>query len=228
MNLINVYISNAQAETFEDFVDDTRRVSFHSFGGDGPMRLTGGQVWFFVDWIMADLSGLEMCRRLRTDPDTRSDHITMVLEQDDAEDQRRALRAGADDYVTGPISRTAVLDRILAVQEPDLGWQAQDLLEAGPLTISAQAFQARWNGKPLSLAPNEFRLLRFFAENPNRVMSREEIIRGLGKSERAIDERAVDVWMGRLRRAIKAAGGGAPLRTVRLLGYVLDLPLNDE
>lgn len=228
MDLINVFISNEQAETYQEFVDDRQRVTFQRLDSDIPTRVVGGQIWAFVDWIMDDLSGLEMCRRLRTDPNTRSAHITMVLEHDTFEERRRALQAGADDYLTGPIDRTKALDRILALRRPDTDWHEQDLLQAGPLSISMQAFQARWDGTPISLPPNEFRLLQFFAENPNRVMSRDDIIRGLGKTEPAIDERAVDVWIGRLRRAIKAAGGGNPLRTVRLLGYVFDLPANGK
>ena len=73
-------------------------------------------MWAFVDWVMPELAGLELCRRLRADSRTADAHVTMVLEEDDAEDRRRALRAGADDYVIGPLTRTAVLDRVLALQ----------------------------------------------------------------------------------------------------------------
>ena len=77
---------------------------------------------------------------------------------------------------------------------------------------------------PIALRPNEFRLLRFLAENPNRVLSRQELIAGLGKQEPPIDPRTVDVWIGRLRRAFRSAGAGNPLRTVHAMGYVLDAP----
>lgn len=180
-------------------------------------------MWAFVDWVMDDLAGLEMCRRLRADDRTADAHITMVLENDDAEDRRRALRAGADDYVVGPLSRTAVLDRVLALQLRGAERHATQRFEAGALSIDLAALQARWGGAPIPLRPNEFRLLRFFAENPNRVLTRQDLINGLGKREPPIDERTVDVWVGRLRRAIKAAGGGNPLRTVRSMGYVFDL-----
>ena len=91
------------------------------------------------------------------------------------------------------------------------------------MLIDLAALQAKWAGTPVKLRPNEFRLLRFFAENANRVLSRQELITGLGKQEPPIDERTVDVWIGRLRRALKHAGAGDPLRTVRSMGYVLDL-----
>jgi two-component system phosphate regulon response regulator PhoB len=223
MDVVNIFLTSELGESLDDFVHDQRRFTFDRLGPEGPRRLVEGPMWAFVDWVMPEISGLELCRRLRADARTAEAHVTMVLEEDDAEDRRRALRAGADDYVVGPLTRTAVLDRVLALQSRGAERQATRRFEAGALTIDMAALQARWNGEPISLRPNEFRLLRFFAENPNRVLTREDLIGGLGKREPPIDERTVDVWIGRLRRAIKAAGGGNPLRTVRSLGYVFDL-----
>lgn len=224
MDVINIFLTNALGETLEDFVHDGRRFTFDRLGADGPQRLVEGPIWAFVDWVMDDLAGLEMCRRLRADPRTSEAHVTMVLEQDDADDRRRALRAGADDYVIGPLDRTVVLDRVLALQSRPGERHASRQFRRGDLLIDMAALQARWDGEPITLRPNEFRLLRFFAENCNRVLSRDDLINGLGKREPPIDERTVDVWVGRLRRALKAAGGGNPLRTVRSMGYVFDLP----
>lgn len=223
MDVVNIFLTSELGESLDDFVHHDRRFTFDKLGPDGPRRLVEGPMWAFVDWVMPTISGLEMCRRLRADPRTADAHVTMVLDEDDAEDRRRALRAGADDYLVGPLSRTAVLDRVLALQSRGAERHATRRFEAGALTIDMAALQARWAGEPIVLRPNEFRLLRFFAENPNRVLTREDLISGLGKREPAIDERTVDVWIGRLRRAIKAAGGGNPLRTVRSLGYVFDL-----
>jgi two-component system phosphate regulon response regulator PhoB len=223
MDVVNIFLTCDLAESLEDFVHDQRRFTFDRLGPEGPRRLVEGPMWAFVDWVMDDLAGLEMCRRLRADPRTAEAHVTMVLEEDDAEDRRRALRAGADDYVVGPLTRTAVLDRVLALQSRGAERRATHRFEAGALTIDMAALQARWNGSPIPLRPNEFRLLRYFAENPNQVLTREDLIAGLGKREPPIDERTVDVWIGRLRRALKAAGGGNPLRTVRSMGYVFDL-----
>lgn len=223
MDVVNIFLTGDLGESLEDFVHDHRRFTFDRLGPDGPRRLVEGPMWAFVDWVMPDLAGLEMCRRLRADPRTEDAHITIVLEEDDAEDRRRALRAGADDYLVGPLTRTAVLDRVLALQSRGVERHATRRFELGALVIDLAALQARWNDTPIVLRPNEFRLLRFLAENPNRVLTREDLISGLGKREPPIDERTVDVWIGRLRRAIKAAGGGNPLRTVRSLGYVFDL-----
>lgn len=223
MDVINIFLTSDLGDGLEDFIHDGRRFTFDRIGSSGPQRLVDGPMWAFVDWVMDDLAGLEMCRRLRADPRTSEAHITMVLEADDPDDRRRALKAGADDYVVGPLDRTAVLDRVLALQSKGGERHATRKLEMGDLVIDMSALQARWDGEPIVLRPNEFRLLRFFAENPNRVLSREDLINGLGKREPPIDERTVDVWVGRLRRAIKSAGGGNPLRTVRSMGYVFDL-----
>jgi two-component system phosphate regulon response regulator PhoB len=223
MDCINIFLTSDMGEALDDFVHDGGRFVFGRLGPDGPDGLIDGPMWIFVDWVMDDLAGLEMCRRLRADPRTGAAHITMVLEADDLEDRRRALRAGADDYMVGPINRTMVLDRVLALQSQSNDSHAVRRVEAGELSIDMAALQARWAGKPIELRPNEFRLLRFLSENPNRVLSRDDLINGLGKREPPIDERTVDVWIGRLRRAIKAAGGGNPLRTVRSMGYVFDL-----
>lgn len=223
MDVVNIFVTGDLGESLEDFVHDHRRFTFDRLGPDGPRRLVEGPMWAFVDWVLPDLAGLELCRRLRADQRTADAHVTMVLEEDDPEDRRRALRAGADDYMVGPLTRTAVLDRVLALQSRGTERLAPRRFDCGALTIDMAALQARWAGTPIVLRPNEFRLLRFLAENPGRVLTREDLIAGLGKREPAIDERTVDVWIGRLRRAIKAAGGGNPLRTVRSAGYVFDV-----
>jgi len=225
VNVVNIFLSDPMGEELECFEHGGSRFTFDRLDCDGPRRLVDGQMWAFVDWVMDDCSGLEMCRRLRADPRTSEAHITMVLEVDDAEDRRRALRAGADDYMVGPLDRTVVLDRVFAVQERRGAMrQSTQATRLGDLTIDMLALQARWQDKPLQLRPNEFRLLRFFVENPDRVLTRLELIEGLGKLDPPIDERTVDVWIGRLRRALKNVGAGEILRTVRAMGYVLDSP----
>ena len=223
MDVVHIFLTSDLAETLEDFLHDGRRFTFDQLGPEGSRRLVEGPMWAFVDWVMDDLAGLEMCRRLRADARTADAHVTMVLEADDLEDRRRALKAGADDYMVGPLTRTVVLDRVLALQARRSDPAGMRRIEQGPLVINLGALQARWQDRPIVLRPNEFRLLRFFAENPNRVLSRTELIAGLGKGEAPIDERTVDVWIGRLRRALKQAGAGNPLRTVRQMGYVFDL-----
>lgn len=223
MTVINVFLTSDLGAPLDDFVQNGQRIAFSRLDTAAPRPVLDGAAWVFVDWVMDDCAGLELCRRLRTDQRTAEAHVTMVLERDDSDDRRRALRAGADDYIVGPLDRGRVLDRVLAVQGEGGSHRTLRPFERGPLVIDLAALQARWAGAPLALRPNEFRLLRFLGENPNRVLSRSDLIRGLGKQEPAIDARTVDVWIGRLRRALRQAGAGTPLRTVRSVGYVLDL-----
>ena len=222
MAVITILITDEESGSFASLDNGDTRYVFDRLTSAGPQRLIEGPVCAFVDWVLDDLSGLEMCRRLRADPRTANAHITMVLESCDAESKRRALAAGADDYVVGPVDRTQVLDRLLALGTGRIAQVSNSPYSLGDLEIDMPALQARWRGQPIALRPNEFRLLRFFAENADRVLGRQALIDGLGKQEPPIDERTVDVWIGRLRRALRDVGAGDPIRTVRSLGYVYD------
>lgn len=222
MDVITILATGWDAGDYADFQHGDARYVFDRLSSAGPHRLIEGRVCAFVDWVMEDMSGLEMCRRLRADPRTGDAHITMILESCDAEDKRRALAAGADDYLVGPVDRTIMLDRVLALGTGRSAYISSTPLRLGDLEIDMTALQARWAGRPIPLRPNEFRLLRYFAENTDRVLARPDLIEGLGKQDPPIDERTVDVWIGRLRRALRSAGAGDPIRTVRSLGYVYD------
>lgn len=222
MRRIDILLTSDLAGGMVPFTHGELQLVFHRWTRAEELPLLEGTLWAFVDWVLPDISGLEFCRRLRCDALTADAHVTMVLEDDDPEAKRRALRTGADDYMHGPIDRTALLDRVLAVKINDQEATGLRALQQGDLTIDLPAFQARWQGKPIPLMPNEFRLLRYFVEHPGRVFTRAQLITALGKQEPPVDERTVDVWIGRLRRALRSAGTGNPLRTVRSLGYVFD------
>jgi two-component system, OmpR family, phosphate regulon response regulator PhoB len=182
----------------------------------------GGQYWCFIDWLLPDISGLEMCRRLRQLPATRSAHITMLLPLADEEARCRAIHAGADDYMVGALDADRLLRRLyFDLAKPKAVMLSEKIL-LGDLQVDKAAYIARYQGRRIALALNEFRLLIHFVEHPNRVFNRSSLIAILHKSGERIDERTVDVWIGRLRRAFKAQGVPDPLRTVRSVGYVLD------
>ncbi len=224
MYRVSILTTNRTAARFADFVSGDTVFSFSHLTAHGPRQLIDGPARVFVDWVMDDLSGLEMCRRLRADARMRDAHVTMVLEADDGEDRRRALKAGADDYTLGPLDRQAMLDRVLALHASGAASaSASRLIEVGDLLINIAGEQVRWQGRLVSLRPNEFRVLRFMAENPNRVLSRQELVEALGKAGNPDYLRTVDVWIKRLRAGLRAAGGGRLLRTVHGKGYVLDL-----
>lgn len=195
---------------------------FHRWNGRGETPATNGAIWAIVDEAMSDISSLEVCRRLRCDPATASARITMLMESEDTDQRRRAQRAGADDHLVGRLSREMVVDRILSMRLSD-ETSAQRTFELGDLTVIPATFQARWANRVIPLMPNEFRLLRYFAQHPGRVFTRSQLLAALGKQEPPIDERTVDVWIVRLRRAFRKAGAGDLLRTVRSLGYMLDV-----
>ncbi|MBC2651247.1 winged helix-turn-helix domain-containing protein [Novosphingobium flavum] len=227
MPKITVLIAPANRSLQDQLAEARPDLDIHGIGMEPvPARLTA-PLFAFVDWLLPDMSGLEFCRRLRDAESSAQSpvahaHVTMVLESGDAGARRRALAAGADDYLVGPLTLPALLERIdgaeLSVARPT-GWAP---LRLGELSVDVTAFQARFRGRILPLRPNEFRLLVHFMENPDQVFSRTALIDRLGKDGDMIDERTVDVWIGRLRRALRAHGVPDPLRTVRSLGYVLD------
>lgn len=223
MRQIDILLTGDLAGGRDSFVHGDLKVVFHRWRSHAPLPLLEGRPWAFIDWVLPELSGLELCRRLRCDPQGGSAHVTMILEDDDAEAKRRALRAGADDYILGPLDRGALLDRVLSVQLADHETPTR-VLRLGDLSLDLAALQVRWRDTPLMLMPNEFRLLRYLMEQPGHVFSRHQLIAALGKHDQPIDERTVDAWVSRLRRALREAGAGSPLRTVRSMGYVLDRP----
>ncbi|MEO1920870.1 response regulator transcription factor [Blastomonas marina] len=184
--------------------------------GDGPL-------WVALDWALEGESGVERCRALRADPRYARAHIVMLLRDDSVDQARQSLAAGANDVILGPLSPES-LHRLLDETLPrQVRTEIGSRLQHGPLLVDTDAIQARWNGELLQLPLNEFRLLHFLGRNANRVMTRSELISGLGKDHHPVDERTVDVWVARLRRALKGAGAQDVIRTVRPLGYVLDL-----
>ncbi|WP_260924315.1 response regulator transcription factor [Novosphingobium sp. 9] len=223
MRRIDILLASELQGGLASFRHDDIEVVFHRWTSQSELPLLDGALWVFIDWVLPDMSGLELCRRLRADALTAHAHVTMVLEEDNVEDRKRALRMGADDYVTGPLTRNVLLDRVLGVSPVEQDVAGTRVVGQGELTVDVSAFQARWQGRPIALMPNELRLLRYFIEHPGRVFSRAQLIAALGKQEPALDERTVDVWVGRLRRALRGAGAGNPLRTVRSLGYVFDI-----
>lgn len=222
MNRVTILTTDGNAEGFENFEHNGTIFEFRTLRAAGLATLIDGTAQIFVNWVMQDLSGLEMCRRLRADARTREAHVTIVLERDDPDDRRRALIAGADDYMVGPVGRQAILDRLLAVHPFAVRRAANQVIESGDLRIDLAAEQARWRAARILLRPNEFRLLRYLAENPDRVHSRRELICAIGKSGDPEYLRTVDVWIKRLRFALREVGAGHLLRTVHNKGYVFD------
>src|SRR5690606_14983643 len=115
MHRITILTTHPNGGDFQPFVHGEVTFVFEPLTAAGPRALIDGRGWAFIDWIIPELSGLEMCRRLRADSRTAGLHITVVLEEDVPEDRRRAIRAGADDYMIGPATGRSILDRVLVL-----------------------------------------------------------------------------------------------------------------
>ncbi len=175
-----------------------------------------------VDWLLPDISGLEMCRLLRANPATEQAHITVILDEADNDIQRRVLRAGADDYLIRPVITDSLLERISLYIDGSSISNTAPKLSHGELVIDIDAYGVRYRNRILPLPQNEYRLLTHFVANPNKLLSRQNLIQMIGKDRELLDERTVDVWIGRLRHILISHGIPDPIRTVRSHGYVLD------
>ncbi len=193
---------------------------FHKIGNDYHNLKNS---WIFIDWILPKLSGLELCRQIRNEETLHDIHITMILENDNPNDCRRAIQAGADDYMIGPLSSDVLFERLnksIRFQKNASNYSKTEV-RAG-IEIDSSNFRVNYLGQNVHLSPNEFRLLNYFLRNPDRIHSRQSIIQALGKDDHRIDERTVDVWIRRLRHSLSEKGVPNPLRTVRSMGYVFD------
>lgn len=175
-----------------------------------------------LDWMLPNVSGIEVCRQLRRAPSTRTVPIIMLTARGEETDRVRGLNSGADDYVVKPFSPSELIARLRAVirrAQPNAG---EDVLQYADLRMDLVAHRVTRNGAPIHLGPTEFRLLRHFLQNPGRVFSREQLLDRVWGQDSEVEIRTVDVHIRRLRKALNAGGGGDLLRTVRSVGYALD------
>jgi len=174
-----------------------------------------------LDWMMPNLSGIEVCRRLKSRPDTRGIPIIMLSARSEEVDKVRGLETGADDYVVKPYSIIELMARVRTqlrrVRPSTVGVR----LEYDDIVLDAETHRVSRADQPLKLGPTEFRLLSTFMEKPGRVWSREQLLDRVWGREIYVDTRTVDVHIGRLRKALSQHGGDNPLRTIRGAGYAL-------
>ncbi len=175
-----------------------------------------------LDWMVENLSGIEVCRRLRRDPGTANVPIIMLTARGEEEDRIRGLDTGADDYVTKPFSPRELIARVQAVLRRVRPALAGETLRYADIEIDTVAHRVRRDGDPIALGPTEFRLLRHFLEHPGHVFSRERLLDNVWGQNSDIELRTVDVHIRRLRKAINAGGRPDLIRTVRSAGYALD------
>ena len=176
-----------------------------------------------VDWMIPQLSGLELLRRIRRRPEQAHVPVVMLTARTEEPDRLRGLELGADDYVTKPFSPAELIARIRAVLRRVRPALTDQVLEFQDLRLDLAAHRVFRGTREVHLSPTEFRLLRYFLENPGRVFSRAQLLDRVWGGDLDIELRTVDATIRRLRRALNAAGEPDLLRTVRAEGYALDL-----
>ena len=174
-----------------------------------------------LDWMLPNVSGIEVCRRLKSRADTRLVPIIMLSARSEEVDRVRGLETGADDYVIKPYSVVDLMARVRTQLRRTRPSSVGVQLDYGDITLDPETHRVHRAGSILKLGPTEFRLLTTFMEKPGRVWSREQLLDRVWGRDIYVDTRTVDVHIGRLRKALCAFGGADPLRTVRGAGYAL-------
>ncbi len=206
---------NLEAEGF--------RVATASSGDEAVERIRDGVPdLILLDWMLPGLSGIELCRRWRTREETARTPIIMITARGEEEERVRGLATGADDYVVKPFSIPELLARVNALLRRSSPQLVTALLKAGDLELDRTSHRVRRGGREVHLGPTEYRLLEYLMRHPGRVYSREQLLDGVWGNDVYVDERTVDVHVGRLRKAINRHRDADPIRTVRGAGYAFD------
>jgi len=175
-----------------------------------------------LDWMLPGVSGIEICRRLRAREATRTLPVIMVTARGEEAERVRGLSVGADDYVVKPFSVPELMARVRALLRRSRPERIAERLYAGDLDLDRETRRVRRGVRDIHLGPTEFRLLEYLLEKPGRVFSRAQLLDAVWGQAAEIDERTVDVHVGRLRKALSRGRERDPIRTVRGTGYAFD------
>jgi len=175
-----------------------------------------------LDWMLPNISGIEVCRRLKSRPETRDIPIIMLTARGEEADRVRGLRTGADDYIVKPYSVVELVARVRAMLRRTRPAGVGAVLEFDDVRLDGEQHRVSRAGATIRLGPTEYRLLSTFMEKPRRVWSREQLLDRVWGRTSVLDLRTVDVHVGRLRKALNRNGAPDLIRTVRGAGYALD------
>src|SRR5690349_20311992 len=175
-----------------------------------------------LDWMLPGISGIELCRRLRARPESKALPIIMLTARGEESERVRGLATGADDYVVKPFSVPELVARVRALLRRVKPEHVAAVLRAGDITLDRDTKRVHRGTREIRLGPTEFRLLEFLMQAPGRVFAREQLLDSVWGRDVYIDERTVDVHVGRLRKSINRARETDPIRTVRGAGYSFD------
>jgi two-component system phosphate regulon response regulator PhoB len=175
-----------------------------------------------LDWMLPGVSGLEICRRLRARENCRDMPVIMLTARGEESERVRGLSVGADDYVVKPFSTPELMARVRALLRRARPERVASKLLLGDIDLDRDTRRVRRGGREIHLGPTEFRLLEYFMEKPGRVFTRAQLLDNIWGMSAEIDERTVDVHVGRLRKALIRGREKDPIRTVRGSGYSFD------
>ncbi len=212
----------AQREVLAYNLEAEGYLVIHADNGEDAMMLVQEEMpdVIVLDWMMPQLSGIEVCRQLKSKSTTRGIPVIMLSARSEDVDRVRGLETGADDYVVKPYSVIELMARVrsqLRRVRPSVGQQ----LTYDDITLDAESHKVTRDGNELKLGPTEFRLLVTFMEKPSRVWGRDQLLDRVWGRDNYVDTRTVDVHIGRLRKALMQFGGSDVVRTVRGAGYGL-------
>jgi len=174
-----------------------------------------------LDWMMPLLSGIEVCRRIKTRTDTRDIPVIMLSARSEEVDAVRGLDTGADDYVIKPYNLRELMARVRNQLRRVHPATAGDVLVFDDIVLNPQTHRITRADLEIKLGPTEYRLLVTFLEKQGRVLSRDQLLDLVWGRDVYVDTRTVDVHIARLRKALTGQGGADPIRTVRGTGYAL-------
>jgi two-component system phosphate regulon response regulator PhoB len=213
--LATLLVYNLEAEGYQvEHVDN---------GDEAELRIAESPPdLLLLDWMLPGVSGLEICRRLRSRDIARDMPIIMLTARGEEGERVRGLSVGADDYVVKPFSTPELMARVRALLRRARPERVASKLTAGDIDLDRDTRRVRRGGREIHLGPTEFRLLEYFIEKPGRVFTRGQLLDSVWGMSAEIDERTVDVHVGRLRKALIRGRERDPIRTVRGSGYSFD------
>jgi two-component system phosphate regulon response regulator PhoB len=172
-----------------------------------------------LDWMLPGLSGIELCRRLRARAETERLPVLMLTARSEEAERVRGLSTGADDYMVKPFSVPEFVARVRALLRRASPEQVSQQLKSGDIELDREKKRVHRKEREVHLGPTEFRLLEFLMMSPGRVFTREQLLNAVWGRDVYIDERTVDVHIGRLRKTLTRGKETDPIRTVRGSGY---------
>lgn len=172
-----------------------------------------------IDWMLPDMSGLELARSLKRDRDTRELAIIMLTARAEEGDKVAGLEGGADDYITKPFSPRELVARINAVLRRSAPYNGEERIEFEGLALDQASHRVMVGDKTVPLGPTEYRLLEFFMTHPERVYKRDQLLDRVWGGNVYVEERTIDVHIRRLRKALEEFGYDRFIQTVRGSGY---------